>query len=127
MIYPWLSPTLTAMADLLKLEEGWDSYGAACISPLCVKATLDFLFDAMSDETPALAVVPTSWGGVLIEWHTGIIDLEIEFRPDGKIGCCYRTWDMSESFDDDNVQNFATLHPLVAKLAKRPKGTPDEQ
>ena len=125
MNYDWLRPTLTAMGELLKLEENWDSYEAARISPLCVKAALDFMDDAMQNETPTPAVVPTHEGGIQCEWHINCHDLEIEFRPSGKVTCLYYTEDVAESFDDDDVKNLAALHPLVRKLAQPTKGASD--
>ena len=121
MEYPWLASTLTTMGELLKLDDYWDTYGAPKIDPGCVLAVLDFLFAAMQDDTPSPHVAPTSEGGVQIEWHTGMIDLEIEFFPNEEVACFYDTGDMSESFEDEDVTNLAALHPLVRKLAK-PKG-----
>ena len=118
----WLSPTLRTMSDILELEDNWNSYGAPPIGPVCVLTALEFLKDAMADDTPTPSVVPTSCGGVQIEWHVNSVDLEIEFYPNGKVGCWYETEEWGESFDDDDVKNLATLYPLVAKLATQTKG-----
>jgi len=124
MEYPWLAPTLTAMGDIVALEQGWNSYGSPKIGPRCVMAALDFLRngDCMQDDTPCPSVVPTSAGGLQLEWHANGIVLEVEFYPNGKVGCLYETEEWGESFDDGDVKNLAALHPLVRKLAERPKG-----
>jgi hypothetical protein len=119
MIRHWLGPTLSALADILKLKEGWDSYGAPPIDPRCVMAALDFLRhdDCMQKDTPTPHVTPTSCGGLQLEWNTNGIALEVEFYPNGKVGCLYETEEWGESFDDGDVENLAALHPLVRKLS----------
>lgn len=73
----WRTPEL--LQQLLKLEPGWDSYGGSPIDPKCVALALKFVSTILPNDTSAPAVVPTSQGGVQLEWHTGGVDLEIEF------------------------------------------------
>ena len=58
---------------LHELKAGWDSYGAPAIAPEAVAAAQGF------------DVVPTSAGGVQLEWHRHGCDLEIEWGPDGTV------------------------------------------
>lgn len=74
----WVEPTVQALADLLTLPPGWDSYGANAVDPWHVWATFELLSLVMRDDTPAPVVCPTNRGGVQVEWHTRGIDLEIE-------------------------------------------------
>ena len=79
----WLRPTTGALDSLLGLPTNWDSYGARPVSHDCATYSLEVLYSIMRDDTPPPQVVPTSGGGVQLEWHMRGIDLEIEFRtPD---------------------------------------------
>ena len=71
--------TAAQLKELLQLEPNWDTYGALAIDPKYVAAALKFILTIVPDAAPAPAVVPTSRGGVQLEWYmTGLV-LEIEF------------------------------------------------
>ena len=74
----WLVPTVEILCELLSLQENWDSYGAPPVASRNVQTALEVLSDIMRDDTPMPQVIPTSRGGVQLEWHTRGIDLEIE-------------------------------------------------
>jgi hypothetical protein len=67
--------------SLLRLERGWDSYGAREVSPRAVERALAFLSLLPPGMRPA--VVPASQGGIQLEWHDGQADIEIECLPSG--------------------------------------------
>jgi hypothetical protein len=75
----WFDSTVQALKNMLSLAANWDSYGAPPIDPITLSSALEFLCDAIQDDTPAPSVVPTSHGGIQIEWHTQGIDIEVEF------------------------------------------------
>src|SRR6266496_3882486 len=80
----WLTPTVEAMHRLLRLEEGWDSYGARRIEPKAVDSARNLLIRTAKPETPPPIVVPSPRGGVQLEWHMNGIDLEVEAFPEGR-------------------------------------------
>jgi len=59
---------------------GWDSYGAAPVSDAALAAVPRIL--EVIGQTPW--IVPCNDGGVQFEWHSGDIDIEIAFGPDGR-------------------------------------------
>lgn len=72
------------VADLLALEEDWDSYGADPPSPATAARALAWL-GTLPPETAAPWLVPTVNGGVAVEWHEGGWDVELEFESTGAV------------------------------------------
>jgi len=66
----------TTLEDLEALKPNWDSYGAAAIDPACIVRAreVEQLLDSFTMGPPS--IVPTSSGGVQLEWHKHGLDLE---------------------------------------------------
>jgi hypothetical protein len=62
----------------LQLPENWNSYGARPIDPELAASALKLLVKIAPFSAPSPIVVPTTQGGILLEWHMCGIDLEIE-------------------------------------------------
>lgn len=75
----WVVPTITALVKLLDLPPGWNSYGARPIRRSIVLAAADMLRRIMLQDTPTPEVVPTSRGGLQLEWHIADTDIEVVF------------------------------------------------
>ncbi|HEX2041547.1 MAG TPA: hypothetical protein VHF24_02830 [Acidimicrobiales bacterium] len=70
---------------LLDLAPDWDSYGARRIDADAVRKALSIL--AHHDYRGTLPVaVPTTLGGVQLEWGRADDGVELEVEPDGTIG-----------------------------------------
>ena len=71
--------------DLVRLPNGWNSYGAKPVSPEAARHTITFLVHTASviPNIAAPAVVPTVRGGIQLEWHQNGMDLEIGFSSSG--------------------------------------------
>ena len=67
---------LSTLDSFAALEKGWDSYGGAPITPEAIAS-------ARLALTGKSFVVPTSQGGVAIEWQDGDLEVSLEIRPDG--------------------------------------------
>ncbi|GIW89835.1 MAG: hypothetical protein KatS3mg109_0267 [Pirellulaceae bacterium] len=80
-----LGPVLRRMQDLLWLPQNWDNYGARPVRPDCVANALGILVSCLRPSTSLPQVVPTSKGGVQLEWHVGGKDLEIEVNAPDRI------------------------------------------
>ncbi len=71
------------LIELLELPGGWNSYNAKPISKENVAFAVGLLAHLMRRGTPVPHVVPKVRGGVLLEWHTGGINIEIDIdSPD---------------------------------------------
>ena len=78
---PWIREVNKRLEHLRKLKQNWDGEGASPISFECCISSLMFLLESASNETPAPQIIPTSGGGLQLEWHVDGIDLEIRFSP----------------------------------------------
>ena len=61
------------------LKDNWDSYGALAPTQLAINSAHRLLGATMHEP----AVVPTSEGGVQVEWHCNGTEIELRIRPDG--------------------------------------------
>jgi hypothetical protein len=89
---PWVEPTLNALGELLALPANWDSYGAYRVDPESVASAGRALCLVMGSDTIPPTIVPTSEGGIQLEWHARGVDLEIDISPTGRryISCVDR-------------------------------------
>ena len=82
---PWLHPTLNRLVELLDLPADWDGAGAGSVTRSSVDAALYLLGRIMKWSTAPPAVVPTSSGGIQLEWHERSADLVIEVESMGEM------------------------------------------
>jgi hypothetical protein len=76
---------LDRMRSFLDLPEGWDSYGARPVNESTFRTAAQILcVTAIKDVVPP-SVVPTSGGGVQLEWHTVNADLEFTIEPNSAV------------------------------------------
>ena len=98
----WFEPIRDSVYELLSLSENWDLYGAAQVKREFVASAAGLLRSIMDQDTPAPAIVPTTPGGVQIEWHTNGIDLEIEVQSTSRINVWYENSRTGMSWEDEN-------------------------
>ena len=87
---------------LRQLSRGWNSYDARAISDRAVAHAIRFLLYTASD-IKAIArpsVVPTVRGGVQLEWHSGGVDLEVEFGTRGPVSWCAEDRQTGTSYEE---------------------------
>jgi hypothetical protein len=113
----WLRPTLESIAPLLKLQAGWDSYGGQPIDQRVVKTAIEVLFSVMADDSPVPAIVPTSSGGLQLEWHRGGSDLEIMLAPSGEAIFDFENAS-GEEIEGNVFEQTGTLADLISRLPK---------
>ena len=78
----WFHPTLSQLAKFLSLGDDWDGYGAKATHESAVKRAVAVL-NAVCPAGPEPWVVPTSDGGMQIEWASNGLEIEIEVLPAG--------------------------------------------
>lgn len=115
----WVAPTVDALGRLLSMPQGWDSYGSRQVDPACVVSAIEIALTIMNDRTPSPAVVPTSLGGVQLEWHTRGIDLEIEIRSPSRISACFEDHRKNAAWDTEQLYDFGQLRDALREMARR--------
>jgi hypothetical protein len=122
----WFFPTIESLGGLLSLERGWDSYGSPRIDPKYVSAALDLIFITMQDNTPPPSIVPTSRGGLQLEWHIRGIDLEIEFISPYRIHLFWDNPGAGRFVDAEVSQDLGPLFEALSSITLTDEETYDE-
>jgi hypothetical protein len=103
--------------DLAQLPENWDSYGGRTISAVSVFSALQFVGTTVGPSTPHPSVVPTSEGGLQLEWHRAGVDLEVEFLPSGARSVYFFDSASNESWERELGPATRDVDEVIAKLA----------
>ena len=112
----WFAPLLTKFNELVRLPSDWDSYGAKPIDPDTAALALSILLSVMSANDQHPAVVPTSGGGILLEWHQGGVDLEVDVRSPTSIHVYFDDGEIEEEFEH---AEFETVREKMDLLRNR--------
>jgi hypothetical protein len=92
----WLDEAQSRLDEFKGFRQNWDSYGGLPITPRSIESVRKYL-TRLAADTPQALVIPTSQGGVSLEWITDQdhVDsfrwlrdpenLSIEFTPEGDI------------------------------------------
>ena len=72
---------LNRVGELLRLPDDWDGYGSAPIS----QTTADAALRLRACVAVEPQMVPTSGGGIQLEWHNRGFDVELELDVNGKL------------------------------------------
>jgi hypothetical protein len=112
----WVVAFARKVEQILKLQDGWDGEGSKAPNLNSVIEALEFLFSALSHDTLAPQVVPTSDGGLQLEWHAKGIDLEVTFSPDRRASFLVST---PQSPDiEGSVNEHATFMSSILKVLR---------
>jgi len=114
----WFVPVRNSVDELLSLHENWDSYGAAPIRQEFVASASSLLHSIMDQDTPLPAIVPTTPGGVQIEWHRDGIDLEIEIESTSRISVYFEDARTGVSWEEGITSDLHKLSIVVSLLSR---------
>ncbi len=81
----WLNQTIVEIVRLMWLPRDWNSDNPRQIEPKSIEKILAVLLTILDSDSTPPAVVPTTRGGVQVEWHQNGIDLEIEAFNSSKL------------------------------------------
>lgn len=113
----WVEPTLHALGKLLALPANWDSYGAHRVDLKSAALAGQTLCLVMRGDTIPPTIVPTSEGGVQLEWHTHSIDLEIDTPPTGPSYVYCRSRQENTEWEGDVSTHFEQLRGVISRLS----------
>ena len=111
--------TVDRLLGLIDLGRNWDSYGAAPIDPANVEVALRILSRIKRKDTPPPCVVPTSRGGIQLEWHLRGIDLEIEIVTPTLIQGLFEDQRTGDAWEMEVSSNLQPLADAIATLSAR--------
>jgi hypothetical protein len=115
---PWLPAAEKRINALLNLQANWDGEGAPRINFDCAMGAFSFLFANSMHETPAPQLVPTSTGGIQVEWHLYGTDLEIRFDPKEPVTYFYSGANGRE-IEGEVSEELSTVGSLLRALPTR--------
>jgi len=75
----WENEVQRRITNLMKLPDNWDGYNSPRLRDDVVTFALTVMKPLMRPQTPPPQVVPSSGGGMQLEWHEKDIDLEANF------------------------------------------------
>lgn len=104
---PWIAEVATRFAELLALPHNWDGHGGESTAPETVEAAGRFLTTVMASSTSAPTIVPTSSGGLQLEWHRGGFDVELLFGDEDVPLLYLAEVDSGREWEGSPVEGFA--------------------
>jgi hypothetical protein len=124
---PWIRSVVDRIDYLLStLVEGWDAEGGLPLDFDTAMECVSFLLQMALHETPAPQIVPTSLGGLQLEWHTAGSDLEITFEPNAPPVFFYVSPEGKEIEGNAEIREDL-VGELIRELPSRDKSTPIER
>jgi hypothetical protein len=121
---PWITSVVDRLGHLFALAEDWDGEGARPLDFDTAMEALNFLLTKALHETPAPQLIPTSAGGLQLEWHCGGSDLEITFEP-GRLPTYFYVAPDGSEIEDAAVsdggfaENSASREDLMGELIRK--------
>src|SRR5439155_16652961 len=117
----WISDiTKTIQGFVDHLPENWNSYGARRIEPELAETAIRLLFEIVQANTPKPEVVPTTTGGVQIEWHIRGIDLEIKIISQEKLNVCFEELGAGQEWSRElSLADLGVLIQAVSRFSSQ--------
>ena len=112
----WLDAVTRKCASFVELERDWDSYGGLPVHQSVAQATSDLLLRLARPSSPAPTVVPTSRGGIQIEWHTPSVELEIAIASPGRMSAVFENRATGEEWEHDFQSDLGKLVEAIGQL-----------
>lgn len=115
----WVQPTLQSLDRLMRLPDNWDRYGACRVHPSAAFTTLRMLAEVMTPETPSPSIVPTSKGGLQLEWHRNGVDLEIEAVSMNRVSFYVRNLKDGSEREGEWTSDLRELRSILRQVTSR--------
>jgi hypothetical protein len=115
----WQAAVGPRLAKLRTLAAGWDGYQSPALNQDTLWFAVELLDKIMRPGTSPPQIVPSSVGGVQIEWHEKDIDLEIHIAAPYKCELWYEDRRSGQVIDEQFTADFSILSAPVAALSNR--------
>ncbi len=84
-IYDRMSTLIDRLHHLGSLAPNWDSYDAVPVQGTAAVEAMRLLAQILTFDVPTPTLVPTSSGGLQLEWHQDEAELELDVHPNGAV------------------------------------------
>ncbi|MGH6920546.1 MAG: hypothetical protein ACREJ0_22915 [Geminicoccaceae bacterium] len=116
---PWVASIRHQVAELQQLKSGWDGFDAVAIRRDVLEYACSLLETVMMDDTAPPHITPMSSEGVLIEWHLGRINLEIEVETPREAWVFYENHDEGSEESWPVKNDFRSLASPIEEVTRR--------
>jgi hypothetical protein len=114
----WISKELTdKLRVFLSLRNNWNRDGAPPVSAEAARSTLELALQISAPSGLSPSIIPTQGGGIQLEWHKGLIDLEVEVAAQGDVGLWYDDEETGTERDDHLPSLRTAAQEITALLA----------
>lgn len=115
----WQAVVGQRLENLRALTAGWDGYRAPALNQDVFWFAAVLLDKIMQPQTSPPQVVPSSVGGIQIEWHEKDIDLEIHIMAPYRCTIWYEDQRSGKVLDEEFTADFSILTAPVTALSTR--------
>lgn len=113
-----LIEVISKIVGFARLPDNWDTYGAHPIDPQLIAAALQFLIHGIPNAAPLPSAVPTTAGGIQLEWHCNGVDLEITFCSPHVVRIWFEDLDVGTESQFSIADDFSPLAPMLDRLSR---------
>jgi hypothetical protein len=117
----WQVEVLQSLIKYSCMEQGWDGYSAPPISRDVSFFALEILNHVMRPRTPIPQVVPSSMGGIQLEWHQKGVDLEIHIIAPYQCEVWFQDHQHPDTppFETEMSNDFSIIEKPISLLTAR--------
>jgi hypothetical protein len=115
----WLAPVRNTLLKYTELPQGWDSYSGQPLRSDVLVFALTMLNSVMQAKTPLPHLVPSSEGGLQIEWHEKGIDLEVYIAAPYRCEMWFEDHREGRRVSVELSNDFTALIDPIAKVTLR--------
>lgn len=115
----WVELSRMRLENIQALELGWDGYRAGPIRRDVISYASAVLNRVMKARTPVPHIAPMAHSGVMIEWHTKGIDLEIEIERPGELWVSFENASANKECEDTLTSNLSKLQDWIDQITEK--------
>lgn len=112
-----LAETRRQLAELIHLPADWDGYGGVPVRQPIAEFVMSLLHQLVADHAMFPQLIPTSDGGLNMEWHAHSRDLLIAIEPDEPVLVFYEDRSTDTVWERELSSAIPDLDAAIASFA----------